>query len=118
MASSTSRRVSGRTLADPVSTRDAVAGDTPACWATSASLGRNFVSMPDTPASSPAIAGAGRFWPAGSPAPQRRTAQFRGAPGKCFWCVTVLQLSVEYSGQPDPGVKGFRKAGLTRDVVL
>jgi hypothetical protein len=37
---------------------------------------------------------------------------------KCFWCVTVLQLSVEYSGQPDPGVKSFRKAGLTRGVVL
>jgi hypothetical protein len=41
-----------------VSTRDAVAAETPACSATSASLGRNFVSVPDTPASLPAIFGA------------------------------------------------------------
>jgi hypothetical protein len=41
-----------------VSTRDAVAGETPACWATSASLGRNFVSVPDAPAFLPAIFGA------------------------------------------------------------
>jgi hypothetical protein len=44
--------------AEPVSTRDAVAGETPACSATSASLGRHFVSVPDTPASLPAIFGA------------------------------------------------------------
>ena len=55
IAASTCCRVSGRTRADPVSTRDAVAGETPACNATSASLGRNFVSAPGTPASSPAI---------------------------------------------------------------
>jgi hypothetical protein len=38
------------------------------------------------------------------------------APGKCFGCVTVLQLSVEYSGQLGRRVKGFGKAGVTRDV--
>ena len=58
----------GRARADPVSTRDAVAGETPACWATSASLGRNFVSVPDTPASCPAIFGARRL--ARRPIPQ------------------------------------------------
>jgi hypothetical protein len=41
-----------------MSIRDAVAGETPACWATSVSLGPNFVSMPDTPASLLAIFGA------------------------------------------------------------
>lgn len=40
---------SGRTRAEPVSTRDAVAGEPPACWATSACLGRNSMSVPDTP---------------------------------------------------------------------
>src|SRR5216683_2765634 len=72
IASSTSWRVSGRTRADPVNTREAVAGDTPACRATSASLGLGLVCVPDTLASWPAM-------PIGGIGPRA----IRGRPGAC-----------------------------------
>ena len=97
MASSTSRRVSGRTRAEPVSTRGAVAGETPACWATSASLGRNFVSVPDTPASLPAIFGARPIGPqANSPSGALLVsdAHQRDVSGALRSCNSLLNIPV------------------------
>jgi hypothetical protein len=49
--------------------------------------------------------------------PPHGTASIHARRTKCFGCVTILQLSVEYSGQSDHRVKGFGKAGLTGDVA-
>jgi len=80
-----------------VSTRDAVAGETPACSATSASLGRNFVSVPDTPASLPAIFGARPIGPrANSPSGALLVsdAHQRDVSGALRSCDSLLNIPV------------------------
>jgi hypothetical protein len=87
-------------------------GETSACSATSASVGRNFVSVPGTPASLPAIFGPGRL--AAGQFPRWRTACQRRAPERFSSVLRSCNSLLDIPVIPTALARGFGEpaAGL------